>query len=534
MRAATAAAEPAEEPPGVWSRFHGFRVGAGSRYANSVVTVLPSTIAPAARIRATAAASTPGRVWANARAPPVVGIPATSKMSFTPTGTPWSGPRRRPARASAWRSRAVASAPSASTWAHASSAPSSAAIRARPASTSATGLTAPVRTASAASLTPSAASSADGIEHLRDHLESTERGHQVGARVAAAHGADELLRHLDPDAEGAVPRLAKPPAHVLGNRDARHLVVEELGMARTVKGQDADQDRNGRASRALEEAVELSQVVDGLCLDPSRAGAYFSLKAVDLAHDVLGRRIQGGAHVERRRLADAAAGRVLALVHPAQDLHETHAVDVEDGGRIGVVARARWIAGHGQNVAHVEGVRAEQVALDAHEISVAAGEVHVDIEARRLAHQQRGRQHRHPDAPERAVVDVDDVDAPLAQELGALHELLDRVTAGRIELHRDDELARRQLAPKQRRRPRDVKPGRDTGGRRTDLDRRGAGFRTGRAAPVERLAHRGNVLRRRAAAAPDQASAGADHALGVFRHVGGRREVDQALADPAR
>src|SRR5215471_21778642 len=187
-------------------------------------------------------------------------------MSFTPTGTPWSRPRRRPARAS--------------------SAPSCASIRARQASTSASGLTAPVRTASAASLAPSAASSVDGIEHLRDHLEATERGHQVDARVAASHGANELLRHLDPDAEGAVARLAKPPAHVLGNCDARHLVVKEFGVARAMKGQDADQDRNGRASRALEEAVELSQVVDGLRLDPAGARSYFSVKPVDLTHDV--------------------------------------------------------------------------------------------------------------------------------------------------------------------------------------------------------------------------------------------------------
>src|SRR5262245_45447653 len=210
IRAATAAAEPAEEPPGVWLRFHGFRVGAGSRYANSVVTVLPSTIAPAARIRATAAASALGRVWANERAPPVVGMPATSKMSFTPTGTPWRLPRNRPARASASRSRATARAPSASTCAHAPISPSRARIRSRHAPTSSTGLATPARIASAASRAPSAAGSMDGIEHLRDHLEATERGHEVGAGVASPHGAHELLRHLDPDAQRAVAGFAQP------------------------------------------------------------------------------------------------------------------------------------------------------------------------------------------------------------------------------------------------------------------------------------------------------------------------------------
>src|SRR5262250_481184 len=60
MRAATAAAEPLDEPPGVHARFHGLRVGAGSVVANSVVWSLPSRIAPAALSRATAVASYSG------------------------------------------------------------------------------------------------------------------------------------------------------------------------------------------------------------------------------------------------------------------------------------------------------------------------------------------------------------------------------------------------------------------------------------------------------------------------------------------
>src|SRR5205814_2390928 len=46
--AATAAAEPIDDPPGVRSRSYGFRVGPGSRKASSAVIVLPTTIAPAA------------------------------------------------------------------------------------------------------------------------------------------------------------------------------------------------------------------------------------------------------------------------------------------------------------------------------------------------------------------------------------------------------------------------------------------------------------------------------------------------------
>ena len=53
MPAATAAAEPDDEPPGVWPRLRGFFVPAGSRNANGVETVFPKILAPARRAIAT-------------------------------------------------------------------------------------------------------------------------------------------------------------------------------------------------------------------------------------------------------------------------------------------------------------------------------------------------------------------------------------------------------------------------------------------------------------------------------------------------
>src|SRR5262245_44605840 len=76
ISALTAAADPLDEPPGVCSRFHGLRVSAGSRLANSVVVALPRMIAPARRSRATAAASASGRSWKTGAAPAVVTKPA--------------------------------------------------------------------------------------------------------------------------------------------------------------------------------------------------------------------------------------------------------------------------------------------------------------------------------------------------------------------------------------------------------------------------------------------------------------------------
>jgi hypothetical protein len=60
MLAATAAAEPLEDPPGVCSGLCGLRVFPGEKYAHSVVTVLPRITAPDARSIFTTAASLRG------------------------------------------------------------------------------------------------------------------------------------------------------------------------------------------------------------------------------------------------------------------------------------------------------------------------------------------------------------------------------------------------------------------------------------------------------------------------------------------
>src|ERR1700759_3442462 len=58
--AATDAADPDDEPPGVCSRFQGLTVGPGCRQANSVETVLPKMVAPSWRRCSTTQASLAG------------------------------------------------------------------------------------------------------------------------------------------------------------------------------------------------------------------------------------------------------------------------------------------------------------------------------------------------------------------------------------------------------------------------------------------------------------------------------------------
>ena len=103
--AATAAAEPEEEPPGTRSGA-ALLVGVPSKAFSprmpsetSSVMVLPTRSAPASSRVCTAQAWRPGTGFALAQSwlPPPVGMPATSNRSFTAKLSPARGPPGRPA-----------------------------------------------------------------------------------------------------------------------------------------------------------------------------------------------------------------------------------------------------------------------------------------------------------------------------------------------------------------------------------------------------------------------------------------------------
>src|SRR5262249_33329617 len=100
MRAATAAAAPPLDPPGVRSRAQGLRVGPNAEFsvdepiANSSQLVLPITTAPAASSRTIAVASYGGTKLSRIRDEAVVRTPRVQMTSLTATGTPASGASR--------------------------------------------------------------------------------------------------------------------------------------------------------------------------------------------------------------------------------------------------------------------------------------------------------------------------------------------------------------------------------------------------------------------------------------------------------
>ena len=100
--AATAAAAPPLDPPGVQSGFQGLAPSPPSRFwqvptmANSGTLVLPRMTAPAFRTRSTTAASRSGTRSLNTSEPAVVRIPRVIWLSLIETGNPCSGPSASP------------------------------------------------------------------------------------------------------------------------------------------------------------------------------------------------------------------------------------------------------------------------------------------------------------------------------------------------------------------------------------------------------------------------------------------------------
>ena len=304
---------------------------------------------------------------------------------------------------------------------------------------------------------------ADAPHQLRRLLVAPEAGHDVGALDERAHLVEQRQGRLQADLRAPLPGRRHGGAHLVGDGDAGHLVMEELGVARGVQRQHAQQHRPRQsvapASRgALHEALPLGRGVDGLGHDEMRAGLDLAGQALDLAIEVGGGRVQGAGDGEAGGRSDGSPGLVLAPVQAPQDADEADRIDVPDARPARVVADARRVAREGQDVADAQGVGAQQLRFERHQVPVAGREVDERLEAQVALDGEADGHGAHAHPGHGAVADVHQVRAGLADELGRLQRALDVHRARRVDLHADDEAALGE-------------GGREAGrGRRRDLD----------------------------------------------------------------
>ena len=102
---------------------------------------------------------------------------------------------------------------------------------------------------------------------------------------------------------------------------------------------------------------------------------------------------------------------VAAVIQPRHDVGQPDRVDVEDGGRVRIIADAPGIAGDQQQIAQTHRVRAQQVGLDAEQVAIAAGIVQDGLDARLLLHEHGERERADARPGAHPVGNVHGVDA---------------------------------------------------------------------------------------------------------------------------
>src|SRR5215472_796303 len=232
-KAATAADDPPDDPPGMRVRSHGLADGPNAEFsvddpiANSSMLVLPRMITPASRSRLVTVASYGGRQPSRIFDPQVVGMSFVVSTSLSASGTPASGPSGYPAARLRSTSSAAASAPIPATCRNACTAGSTATIRSRCAWVTSTADASPAATAAAISAAVSRVSS--GVSAAISVLRQDARHPEPG--LFRRRSAGQRLLGREAGIHGVV------PVHVddrNGVRHGRDLIGRDLLHARDV------------------------------------------------------------------------------------------------------------------------------------------------------------------------------------------------------------------------------------------------------------------------------------------------------------
>src|SRR5258706_5330260 len=215
--------------------------------------------------------------------------------------------------------------------------------------------------------------SAKSIEDCQSRLDVP----RLRRHLHALHGAAQFCRDLTSNGYALVrgPLEAVRAPHALEQRirnaDAWHFVGHELGVSRALERKNAGDDREPRTFDPLHERFEAPHIEDRARDDELGATVDLLVQAAQLLIEVRRRRIDRDADMKRCRRADRLPADVAPAIEPRHEVGQPDRVDVEDSGRIRIIADPPGIASDEHQVSQPHRVRAKQVGLDAQQIAIA-------------------------------------------------------------------------------------------------------------------------------------------------------------------
>src|SRR5579862_9692718 len=108
------------------------------------------------------------------------------------------------------------------------------------------------------------------------------------------------------------------------------------------------------------------------------------------------------------------------MVQIVRNIREPDSIDVEYGGRVGISAHARRIAGDADQILDADRIRAQEFALNAQNISIAATEMEDSFDFCLLLNKLASDLSAHAGAGARTIRDIDAIDTGGLAKLRAL------------------------------------------------------------------------------------------------------------------
>jgi 5-methyltetrahydrofolate--homocysteine methyltransferase len=239
-------------------------------------------------------------------------------------------------------------------------------------------------------------------DDLQREVDPAEWRGKLGSLHPVDHARAQLPRYFHALFPGRLRRfgLGHPRHYRIGNHDAGHLVVHELGVAKARQRPDAHDDGDPEVvlREIFQEVFHRFRVEDRLGDGP--LGARFDLfpESLHLECEIAVDGVHAYSDGEGCRIADGSSSDIDAAVQATDHPGQAYGVDVEDAGRVGVVAELGRVARYEEKVPQAYGVGAEHVRLHADQVAVAAGVVQDRLDADPLFYHDRGDDGAHPRA----------------------------------------------------------------------------------------------------------------------------------------